>query len=393
MKLFDYFLGLYCYLFLTPDRESAFFQFSTSVLRPIFQWLSLLSSSLNPLIYIAYSQKYRRAFHQLLLMPCRMRYQSLRRATRATLRLPPLKIDDRSTGETNQNSTEYDENLSSSKHYTSSGVMHGKYGRKVSLQHNQYYYNVNHNHSHKYSSESMNGPSYNRKLSDQSPPARRSSRQSLSVPPLTYLHSEKSLLNSNRNVQPYYNANTLSNGKSFVNKKNNNNNNKITTKKNSSKNKNVEIYVELNEDTHLLRSPLKVIKSYVWHHGRKTRGKINTNAKMSSMNDENVNNTNKKPRLLHSFSLKQQKMQNPSKSITLQPSRNLQPTSRYLDTSDIKENTNLNNVNNLNNNNDKIKAEITTIIENNLIDETNIVTESIQECSNFERLSPVVVRI
>uniref|UniRef100_A0A0K0DML1 G_PROTEIN_RECEP_F1_2 domain-containing protein n=1 Tax=Angiostrongylus cantonensis TaxID=6313 RepID=A0A0K0DML1_ANGCA len=30
----------------------------------------LLSSSLNPLIYIAYSHKYRRAFHKILLLPC-----------------------------------------------------------------------------------------------------------------------------------------------------------------------------------------------------------------------------------------------------------------------------------------------------------------------------------
>lgn len=48
--------GLYCYFFMAENRDSAFFQFASSVLRPIFQWLSLLSSSLNPLIYIAFSQ-------------------------------------------------------------------------------------------------------------------------------------------------------------------------------------------------------------------------------------------------------------------------------------------------------------------------------------------------
>ncbi|KAH7729338.1 Protein C50F7.1 b [Aphelenchoides avenae] len=79
--------GLYCYFFLTDDRESTFFQFASSVLRPIFQWLSLLSSSLNPLIYIGYSQKYRRAFRQLLLLPCQTHYQSFRRATQNTLHL------------------------------------------------------------------------------------------------------------------------------------------------------------------------------------------------------------------------------------------------------------------------------------------------------------------
>jgi len=48
--------GLYCYFFMAENRDSAFFQFASSVLRPIFQWLSLLSSSLNPLIYIVFSQ-------------------------------------------------------------------------------------------------------------------------------------------------------------------------------------------------------------------------------------------------------------------------------------------------------------------------------------------------
>uniref|UniRef100_A0A915BSF8 G-protein coupled receptors family 1 profile domain-containing protein n=1 Tax=Parascaris univalens TaxID=6257 RepID=A0A915BSF8_PARUN len=79
--------GIYCYFFLSSDHETATFQFASQVLRPIFQWLSLLSSSLNPLIYIAYSQKYRRAFHQLLLMPCRRRYERVRNVTRSTLRL------------------------------------------------------------------------------------------------------------------------------------------------------------------------------------------------------------------------------------------------------------------------------------------------------------------
>uniref|UniRef100_A0A183CCR2 G_PROTEIN_RECEP_F1_2 domain-containing protein n=1 Tax=Globodera pallida TaxID=36090 RepID=A0A183CCR2_GLOPA len=78
--------GLYCYFFMAEDRDSMFFQFASSVLRPIFQWLSLLSSSLNPLIYIAFSQKYRRAFHSLLLFPCRRRYKEFKQATRSTFR-------------------------------------------------------------------------------------------------------------------------------------------------------------------------------------------------------------------------------------------------------------------------------------------------------------------
>uniref|UniRef100_A0AC34QT19 G-protein coupled receptors family 1 profile domain-containing protein n=1 Tax=Panagrolaimus sp. JU765 TaxID=591449 RepID=A0AC34QT19_9BILA len=73
--------ALYCYFFLTTNRDTWFFHFASSVLRPAFQWLSLLSSSLNPLIYVAYSQKYRQAFHQLLLLPCQLRMQNFRRET------------------------------------------------------------------------------------------------------------------------------------------------------------------------------------------------------------------------------------------------------------------------------------------------------------------------
>lgn len=152
------FAGLYCYFFLAESRESGFFQFATSVLRPIFQWLSLLSSSLNPLIYIAYSQKYRRAFHQLLLMPCRLRYQSLRRATRATLRLPPLKADEElrngsfyyanhATANATLNNNSLTENWPGSSEFCAlcspSGAgklgMGSGPGRRVSLQHQLYY--------------------------------------------------------------------------------------------------------------------------------------------------------------------------------------------------------------------------------------------------------------
>ncbi|KAI6202668.1 G-PROTEIN-RECEP-F1-2 domain-containing protein [Aphelenchoides fujianensis] len=94
--------GLYCYFFLAPSRDSAFFHFASSILRPIFQWLSLLSSSINPLIYIGYSQKYRRAFHRLLLLPCQMKYANLRTATRNTFRLSSAeknsKDDQKPTG-------------------------------------------------------------------------------------------------------------------------------------------------------------------------------------------------------------------------------------------------------------------------------------------------------
>ncbi|CAJ0604187.1 unnamed protein product [Cylicocyclus nassatus] len=70
--------SIYTYFFFFADNTSYAFEIASQVLRPFFQWLSLLSSSLNPLIYIAYSQKYRRAFHKILLMPCRSKYQRVR---------------------------------------------------------------------------------------------------------------------------------------------------------------------------------------------------------------------------------------------------------------------------------------------------------------------------
>ncbi|EJW82349.1 hypothetical protein WUBG_06742 [Wuchereria bancrofti] len=80
--------GIYSYFFLTKDYSTSTFQFASQVLRPIFQWLSLLSSSLNPLIYIVYSQKYRRAFRQLLALPCRReRYEQTRNKTQNIQRL------------------------------------------------------------------------------------------------------------------------------------------------------------------------------------------------------------------------------------------------------------------------------------------------------------------
>ncbi|KAE9549412.1 hypothetical protein FO519_007379 [Halicephalobus sp. NKZ332] len=80
--------ALYCYFFLTANKDTWFFHFASSVLRPAFQWLSLLSSSLNPLIYVAYSQKYRRAFHQLLLLPCQLKMQNFRRTTLRSSGIP-----------------------------------------------------------------------------------------------------------------------------------------------------------------------------------------------------------------------------------------------------------------------------------------------------------------
>ncbi|EYB83422.1 hypothetical protein Y032_0336g2893 [Ancylostoma ceylanicum] len=70
--------GIYTYFFFFADNTSYVFELASQVLRPFFQWLSLLSSSLNPLIYIAYSQKYRRAFHKILLLPCRSKYERVR---------------------------------------------------------------------------------------------------------------------------------------------------------------------------------------------------------------------------------------------------------------------------------------------------------------------------
>ncbi|EGT59870.1 hypothetical protein CAEBREN_32164 [Caenorhabditis brenneri] len=78
-------LPLYCiftYFFFFADQRSELFKITSMVklssIRPIFQWMSLLSSSLNPIIYIAYSHKYRRAFKSILLMPCKTRYERVR---------------------------------------------------------------------------------------------------------------------------------------------------------------------------------------------------------------------------------------------------------------------------------------------------------------------------
>jgi hypothetical protein len=146
--------SIYCYFFLSSNRESELYQFASTILRPIFQWLSLLSSSLNPLIYIAYSQKYRRAFHHLLLTPCRIRYRKLQRVTRATLRLPPLPQTPTDTtvkkGSINQ------------AHWTTitgDGEVLNKWGRKISLQ-----------HSNAISHRSMYYLDKERKFSDQPPP-------------------------------------------------------------------------------------------------------------------------------------------------------------------------------------------------------------------------------
>lgn len=74
-------LPLYCiftYFFFFADQRSELFKITSMSIRPIFQWMSLLSSSLNPIIYIAYSHKYRRAFKSILLMPCKTRYERVR---------------------------------------------------------------------------------------------------------------------------------------------------------------------------------------------------------------------------------------------------------------------------------------------------------------------------
>ncbi|MFH4982055.1 hypothetical protein AB6A40_008764 [Gnathostoma spinigerum] len=78
---------IYCYFNLATNHETTTYHVASQILRPVFQWLSLLSSSLNPLIYIAYSRKYRRAFHQLLLSPCRTHYDRMRTVTRSTLHI------------------------------------------------------------------------------------------------------------------------------------------------------------------------------------------------------------------------------------------------------------------------------------------------------------------
>uniref|UniRef100_A0AC35TXV3 G_PROTEIN_RECEP_F1_2 domain-containing protein n=1 Tax=Rhabditophanes sp. KR3021 TaxID=114890 RepID=A0AC35TXV3_9BILA len=69
--------GLHCYFIASIDGLSN--EYAVTYMRPIFQWLSLMSSSFNPIIYVVYSHKYRRAFHQFLLLPCRARLGNIRR--------------------------------------------------------------------------------------------------------------------------------------------------------------------------------------------------------------------------------------------------------------------------------------------------------------------------
>ncbi|CAD6194589.1 unnamed protein product [Caenorhabditis auriculariae] len=52
--------SIFTYFHFFANVHSEVFEFTSLVVRPLFQWLSLLSSAINPLIYVAYSQKYER---------------------------------------------------------------------------------------------------------------------------------------------------------------------------------------------------------------------------------------------------------------------------------------------------------------------------------------------
>lgn len=59
---------------------------ATNILRPVFQWLSLANSCLNPILYASFSAKFRLAFLEIIVLPCRRRYGNFRRFAQTTIR-------------------------------------------------------------------------------------------------------------------------------------------------------------------------------------------------------------------------------------------------------------------------------------------------------------------
>ncbi|VDO78672.1 unnamed protein product, partial [Soboliphyme baturini] len=64
-----YLLFLYFYIY-EPQMENTVGQVLYLVLRPLFQWLSLSNSCINPIFYAHFSHKFRRMFRLLLIHPC-----------------------------------------------------------------------------------------------------------------------------------------------------------------------------------------------------------------------------------------------------------------------------------------------------------------------------------
>ncbi|CAB3406656.1 unnamed protein product [Caenorhabditis bovis] len=96
---------IFTYFYFFADQKSELFTITSMVIRPVFQWLSLLSSSLNPIIYITYSHKYRTAFKNILLMPCKSRYEHVR----STILRRPSRMTNRAscTGTTTMSMSNY----------------------------------------------------------------------------------------------------------------------------------------------------------------------------------------------------------------------------------------------------------------------------------------------
>lgn len=74
----------YCFFAYVIYNEESLDLLFVQILRAILQWLVLANSCINPILYAYFSRKFRRAFREILVLPCRKRYNQLRDYTRTT---------------------------------------------------------------------------------------------------------------------------------------------------------------------------------------------------------------------------------------------------------------------------------------------------------------------
>lgn len=72
--------------FTQMDMEATSTRILMTVLKPIFQWLSLSNSCINPLLYAYFSSKFRKEFLNIILIPCRRRFQQFKTYSRNTMK-------------------------------------------------------------------------------------------------------------------------------------------------------------------------------------------------------------------------------------------------------------------------------------------------------------------
>uniref|UniRef100_A0A915HSE2 G-protein coupled receptors family 1 profile domain-containing protein n=1 Tax=Romanomermis culicivorax TaxID=13658 RepID=A0A915HSE2_ROMCU len=71
-------LPFYVFFAYVMFDESVMSWIGAQVLRAVLQWCTLANSCINPILYAYFSRKFRRAFQEILILPCRQRYQRLR---------------------------------------------------------------------------------------------------------------------------------------------------------------------------------------------------------------------------------------------------------------------------------------------------------------------------